>query len=477
MSKESPYQCRILRVDLSTGKINKELFDSQELRKYIGGNGVGIKILYDEVPPEVGPYDPGNRLIFAAGPCNGTKVPGSGIVTVVTKGTLTNMLCSTQANGFFGARMRFAGFEVIIIQGASSEWKYLWIHDGEAELRSADHLLGLDTWETEDRLKNELGQTRSSVACIGSSGENLVRFSGIFCDHGHVASTNGCGTVMGSKKLKAIAVFGQKSSVEVWDIDRLSAARSDFLKDAEQSWIGSTVKDFGTLGTFPAMDSMGTVPVKNMTTNVSPELPAFYGQNIRAKFKRKPRPCWACPWAHCSEITVTEGPLAGYEGEEPEYEDMAAWGVNVGIHDPGMAIKLSNLNDRMGMDVKECGFVVSMAIECYEKGVIGLKETGGLELKWGNAEAIGQLIEEIAYRRGFGDILAEGVMRASERIGGDARNFAVYIGRGFAPHVVDLRGMWSVMFAPIHYPIPGPLRQALSRIRNSVLQIQSDFMM
>lgn len=447
-SRESPYAGRILRVDLSIGRISKEQFDPNWLRKLVGGNGVGVKILYDEVPPGVDPYNPENRLILTDGPVSGTSVPGSGTIAMVTKGPLTNLLSSTQANGYFGARLRLNGYDIIVIQGTSPEWKYLWIHDGEVEIRSANHLLGLDAFDTEKRLKEDLGQKRASVACIGPSGENGVKFAAINCDHGHFLASNGPGAVMGSKKLKAIVVYAQKTSVEVWDPDRLkSLARGDFLQDAEKSEEGATIKNLGTHGYFKDFGRIGGVPVKNLTTSVWPGISEFYGENIRANFKRKPRPCHRCPWAHCSDIKVIDGPLAGFEGEEPEFEGLAACTSLVGVTDPATGIKLSNMIDRMGMDVKETGYTMAMAIECYEKGIIGPKETGGIELKWGNANAIAQLIEAIAYRRGFGDVLADGVMRAAERIGGEAPNFAVYIKRGIAPHVIDGRCYWPILLS------------------------------
>lgn len=447
MTEKGSYTGRILRIDLSTGKVSREQFDPRELRKFVGGNGVGIKILYDEVPPAVGPYDPANRLVLAAGPLNGTQVPGSGTFSVVTKGPMTGMLASAQANGFFGARMRFAGFDIIIIQGASSEWKYLWIHDGQAELRPAGHLLGLGSWETEERLKEELDQKGASVACIGPSGENLVRFAAVCTDHGHVASTNGPGAVMGSKKLKAIVVFGSRTSVPVADPNRLKdLARGELLKNAEASFMGQMIKNMGTHGFFQMMEQEGSVAIKNYTTNVWPTMSKYYGQNIRKKHKRKPRPCWACPWGHCSEITVAEGKLAGYEGEEPEYEQLTAWTMNIGNDDIGWGIKLGNLNDGMGMDVKECTFAISMCIELYEKGIITQRDTGGLELNWGNVEAVAQLIEDIAHRRGFGARLAEGVKRAAEGMGEEALKCGVYLGRGLAPHVVDPRSRWPMYF-------------------------------
>lgn len=439
------YSGQILRVDLSTGKISKEQFDPQLLRKYVGGTGVGTKILYDEVPPGIGPYEPENRLIFASGPLGGTRAPGSGTYAVVTKGPLTNLMTATHANGFWGARLRFAGFDAIVIQGTSSEWVYLWVHDGEAELRPADHLIGLDTWDTDDRVKAEVGESRASVACIGPSGENLVKIAGIFSDKGHSASTNGSGAVMGSKKLKAIAVFGPRG-VDVADPEQVDTlARGDWLESAGQSALGGVVKSLGTLGYFSAAAEMGWLPVKNLTTTLFTEHPKFNGDYIRSHFEHKPRPCWGCSWGHCHTIKVTEGPYTGFEGEEPEYEGMAAWSSLVGITDPGTAIKINNVNDRLGMDLKEAGFDVALAIECFEKELIGPQDTDGLELRWGNAEAIIKLLDNIAHRRGFGDVLAEGTKRAAERIGGDAPSFAVYTKQGIAPHTHDPRGMWGIM--------------------------------
>lgn len=438
------YIGRILRVDLSTGEISEEHFDPGLLRKYVGGAGLGIKILYDEVPPGVGPFDPDNRLIFASGPLGGTRVPGSGNYSVLTKGPLTNLISSAQANGFWGPRLRFAGFDAVVIQGASPEWVYLWVHDGEAELRPAQHLLGADTWDTEDRVKQEVGQDRASVACIGPSGENLVRFAAVCSDKGHIASTNGPGAVMGSKKLKAIAVFGP-TGVKVHDPDRIKSMRDPWVESAEQSQLGQMMKAVGTLGSFSGIAMGGLLPVKNLTTNLFPEHPRFNADYIRSHFEYRKRPCWGCSWSHCGTIKVTEGPYAGLEAEEPEYESMAAWSSLVGITDPGMSIKINDVADRLGMDAKEGGFLVSLLMECYEKGVIGPKDTDGLELRWGNGEAVIQLLDNVAHRRGFGDVLAEGTKRAAESIGGDASSFAVYTKQGISPHVHDPRGGWNFL--------------------------------
>lgn len=431
-----------LRVDLTTGKITKEQLDPQMVRKYIGGNGIGTKIIYDEVPPSVGPFDPENRLVINTGPLNGTRLPGTGTYHITTKGPLTNKLCAAQSNGFFGARLRFAGYDGIIFQGASPEWVYLWINDGEAELRPADHLLGLDTWETQDRLQEELGGRQVGVACIGPAGENLVRYAAIYNDHGHLAATNGPGAVMGSKRLKAIAALGP-TGVKVHDPERIESLRAPWLEYTDQTLLGY-VKHVGTIGGFSGQTLIGVVPVKNYTTTLFPEHAQIDGSYIREHFDSRKRPCWACPWAHCHEIKITEGKHKGFVGEEPEYESQAAFSAMVGVTDAGEMLYLANMCDRLGFDAKELGFTLGMAMECYNEGLIGPEQTDGLDLKWGNAEAIDELIHNIAHRRGFGNVLAEGTKRASDLIGGDAPNRAVYMKDSISPHTHDDRGHWGL---------------------------------
>jgi len=443
------YAGKILRVNLSTGEMSEDFVDPKILREFVGGHGVAIRMLYDAISPSVQPLDPENVLIFASGPLAGTRVPGAGTFSVVTKGPLTGFLTAAQANGFFGARMRFAGYEFIIFEGAAPEWQYLYIHDGVAELRSAEHLLGMDTWKTEQVLKEEVGQKKASVACIGPGGENLVPFAVVCSDEGHVAATNGPGAVMGSKKIKAVVVYGDKGRIEGADPERLKElARGEFLQAAEAGFMGPLIKNMGTEGYFETMFQMGGVTVKNYSSNDWPTKERYYGQNIRARYPRRPRPCWSCSWAHCSMMTITDGELENYEGEELEYEQLTGWTLNIGNDDFSWATKLGNLNDGMGLCAKECTYAISMAIELYEKGVLTKEDTGGLELTWGNPKPVETLIQDIAHRRNFGAILSLGVKKAAEKIGGEALNVAVYMGHGLAPQVVDGRayhGLWYNM--------------------------------
>ncbi len=217
------YAGKILRVDLTDERLTEEVLSEGELKKWVGGTGFGAKYLYDEVTPGVQWNSPENRLIVATGPLGGTRMGGSGTISIVTKGPLTNGAVATQANGFMGAYMKFAGYDGIIFQGAANHWVYLYMHDGKAELRDARHLLGKNTWETEDAIKAELGYSEKgmSVFCVGPAGENLVKFAGVFGDKDHVAGHNGSGAVMGSKRLKAFCAARGRGSVVVTNREKL----------------------------------------------------------------------------------------------------------------------------------------------------------------------------------------------------------------------------------------------------------------
>ena len=442
---------KVLRVDLTKELITEEkLPDEATLRQYVGGTGLGVKIMYDEVPAGVEWSDPANRLIWTSGVLAGTKAPGSGTYTVATKGPLTNLFVASHANGFFGARLKFAGYDAIIVQGAAKRWVTLYVHDGVAELRDAAHLLGKDTWETEEVLKKEIGESQSSVSCIGPAGENLVKYAAICSDKGHIASTNGCGAVMGSKKLKAITVHG-KTPVPINDKTKFNALIKNWWDQANQTSLwGMIIPALGTNGSFSASYSMGIVPVKNYTAHDFPENEKFNGDNLRAYYdEAKNSSCFACRWGHCRYFQLKSGPHKGETVEEAEYEGAAGFSSQIGNTDVDAMEWLNNLNDRLGMDAKEQAFVMGLAIECYEKGVINKKDTDGVELTWGNVQAVETMLNKIARREGFNDILAEGVMRAAKKIGGDAPKFAVYTHKGNAPHVHDDRGMWSILFSMV----------------------------
>jgi aldehyde:ferredoxin oxidoreductase len=433
------YAGRILRIDLGREQISEEPIDNETLRKYVGGTGLGTKYLYEEVPPDVEWSDADNRIMFFTGPLGGTKVSGSGTFSVVSKGPMTNMAGACQANGYFGAFLKFAGFDGIIIQGRAKRWLYLYIHDGTAELRDARHLLGKDTFETEDTIK-EGASRQCSVYSIGPAGEKLVRFACIVGDHGHVVAHNGLGAVMGAKKLKAIAVERGRKAFAVAEPARLS--------ELAKALVDSAIKadpNLGPLGTswiVPMLTRAGQLPVKNYTTSIFPDSEKFSGEYLRSHFKVKPSTCWACRMTHCREIEVTEGPYTGFAGEEPEYEGMAAMGPVIGQTDPGAAVMLGNQVDRLGMDINESGWVIGWLMECYQKGLLKKDDLDGIEMNWGDAEATREMLKRIAHRQGSGNLWAEGVKRAAEKIGGEVVNCAIYTQKGATPRGHDHRARW-----------------------------------
>jgi aldehyde:ferredoxin oxidoreductase len=442
---EGGYMKKLLRVDLSTGVIKEEELGEERIEKYIGGTGIGAKYLYDEVPPGVKWQDPANRLIFFSGPLGATRISGTGTFSVLTKGPMTNLAGSSQANGVFGAFLKLAGLDGFIVLGAASHLVYLFIHDGQGELRDARHLQGKGTFETEEILLKELGLgRRGSVQCIGPAGENLVRFAMISGDGGHVVAHNGMGAVMGSKRLKAIVVARGQAEIPVKDKAAVERLTRDLHEDAKTKG-SKRIYEFGTGGGFSAAALGGWLPVKNYTTNIFPEHGKFDGQYLRTHFDMKHNPCWACQLRHCKICRVTEGPYTGFVGEEPEYEGLAAWGSVIGNTDPGAAVMLNHFNDQMGMDLNESGWTIGWVMECYEKGALKKQDLDGLDLTWGNVEATQELLKRIAHRQGVGDLLAEGVKRASERVGGEAADWAIYAQTGAAPRGHDHRGRWCEM--------------------------------
>ena len=440
------YAGKFLRVDLSKEKIFQVVFDEDTLRKYLGGTGIGVKILYDEVSPTIHWSDPSNRVILTSGPLGGTIIPGTGTFSLVTKGALTGGCTSCQANGLFGAYLKFSGYDGIIIQGAAKRWMYVNIKEDEAELREASHLLGRDTYETPDMIKKELGKEdgEMTVVSIGPAGEHLSLFAGVFADKGHSASHNGPGAVLGSKKLKAIAVSRGRKRVEVKYPERVKAVADTIRENA--------LKFRGTVGGVyrSYVSGRGTLPIKNYTTNIwdisDDDMKKYSEPTIRERYNPKPNPCWACPATHSTMMTIPEGPYVGMEIEEPEYEQLAAMGPVIDVKNVDETSMLSSLVDRMGFDVNEMGWVIAWTMECYERGLLTKEDLNGLELDWGNVEGTRQLIHMIAHRQGFGNILADGVMRASQKIGGEAAEAAIYTLKGNSPRGHDHRTRWGEMF-------------------------------
>jgi aldehyde:ferredoxin oxidoreductase len=442
------YAGQMLRCDLTTGKLTMEPVSEETAKTWLGGVGFGAKYLYEEVKPGVAWDDPENRIIMATGPLGGSGAVGAGTFNVTTKGAITELAGASQANGFMGAYLKLAGLDGIILQGASENWVYLVVQDGKPRLEDAAFLVGMDTVEMEDAIREKLGagEKEVSVYGIGPAGENKVRFSAIVGDRGHVVAHNGMGAVMGSKKIKAVVVYKGSQKVAVSD--------PAVLKQVNQSMFefGKTfagVYEWGTGGNFSNMHAIGALPVRNYTTNLYPEHEEMGGKYLRTHYELKSMPCYMCPMAHVKECRVTEGPYEGFVGEEPEYEQMAAWGPQIGNTELGSVVMLGSEVDKLGMDCNEASWIIGWAMECYEKGVFTKEDTDGLELTWGNVEVVKTLLNRIARREGkFGSLLAEGTMRASQAVGGEAADWAIYGGKGAAPRGHDHRGVtrWFELF-------------------------------
>jgi aldehyde:ferredoxin oxidoreductase len=441
------YAGKLLRVNLSTGKIAAQPWSPDDMREYLGGVGLGAKILYEEVGPRVHWDHPDNRLILATGPLAGLPVWGTGGLTVVTRGAMTDGATSTQANGFFGASLKYSGYDAIIIQGQAKTLSYLYINDDTVEIRDAAHLRGKDTWDTQQALEAEHGLSghRMSVYGIGPAGENLVRFAAIHGDYGHVASKNGCGAVMGKKKLKAVCIVRGTRALRAHDMRGVYQAADEIAHDLKTDPSTSTLYNYGTLPGVLNLSKLGVLPIRNYTTNVTGvDMSEWEPIKLREHFDHRGHQCSACGMRHCHIQVIASGPHAGERVDEPEYEGWSGAGWTIGLTDKDSITWLNTRIDRACVDVNEFGWVCGWVMECMEKGYLTEQQVG-FTLRFGDAEGAYRLLQMISHRQGFGDLLAEGVKRASEKVGGEAARCAVYTMKGASPRGHDHRGRWDEM--------------------------------
>src|SRR5215475_4883636 len=447
------YAGRLLRVDMTRGKCWAEPWTAEQMRELVGGLGLGAMILYKETATKGGKGNvswdhPDNRLVLATGPLAGLPVWGTGGLTVCSIGAGTNGPTSTNANGFFGTNLKYSGYDAVIVQGQSKTWKYLYINDDVVELRDAKSLVGLDTWETQGALNRELGLTghQLSVYSIGPAGENLVRFAAIQGDYGHVASKNGMGAVMGKKKLKALAIVRGTRTLRAADFRGVVQAADDIAHDLKTDPSARTLYEYGTLPGVVNLSRMGALPIKNYTTNVTTaDMSQWEAPKLREGFDHRGHQCNACGMHHCHMSVIRSGPDQGKIVDEPEYEGWsgAGWTIGVTADIDGVAWLNTQL-DRACLDVNEFGWVCGWVMEGLEKGWL-TKQQVGFDLKWGDIQGANRLIQMISKREGFGDLLAEGMKRAAEKLGGAAKDAAVYTGKGAAPRGHDHRARWEEM--------------------------------
>ena len=420
---------RILRVDLTRGEISEQP-TSDYIPLFIGGRGIGQWILLQEVEPGTDPYAPENVLTFNAGALVGTLAPCSGRLSVDTKNPLTGGVCSSNAGGHFAPELKYAGFDSVVITGQSSRPIYLWIHDGQAELRDASDLWGLDTWETEKVLRRELGDPEVRVALIGPAGENLVRGACLIADRARAAGRGGSGAVMGAKRLKAIAVRGHGELVPADQGAFLAHTRACYHK-LMSSDIIKVYRAGGSMRFAGAGGPDGNFPqaVRNYQDSYWPleKSRRIYEPALKEGYERRKLGCFNCPISCSHFYAVEEGPYAGSAGEGFEINSARAFGSNMDIDYPPAIIEAHNYCSRMGLDVDMAGACLAFAFEAYERGDLSREECNGLELTWGNHQAAVELLRAIVERRGIGDLLAEGVKRASERLGRGSQEYALQV--------------------------------------------------
>jgi len=420
---------RILLVDLTTKTTRTERPDDEIYLAYLGGYGLGAYYLYRMQPRTSDPLGPDNTLGFFTGLLTGTEGITTNRYIAVAKSPKTGGWGDANAGGHFGPVMKAAGLDGILVTGASPTPVYLLYRDGQAKLLPADDLWGLDTAETDDRLRRLYGPN-ARAAVIGPAGEAMSLLSGIVSEKHRVAARSGLGAVMGSKKLKAVVLVGDaKTPVPVADPDgyrRSMKGHMEFLKSRPR-W--DVLHHYGTSGSMAGLTRKGDTPVRNWSGTAEVDFPTVekISDDAVLAIQRKKYACWRCPIA-CGGLTeVTDGPFAS-AGYKPEYETLGAFG-SMCLNDDLASIHLANqICNRAGLDTIGTGCTVAFAIECFESGLIGPEETGGMELRWGGAEAIVELTRLIARREGFGAVLADGAKKAAERIGSQAEPYAIHVG-------------------------------------------------
>ncbi|NVM03049.1 MAG: aldehyde ferredoxin oxidoreductase family protein [Candidatus Helarchaeota archaeon] len=431
----SSYMKKILRINLSNNKIKDEIPDDKLLRAYIGGCGLASKLIIDEIQGNTNPLGKENKLLFMTGPLVGTTAPSNGRYVVCSKSPLTNIWGEAHSGGRFGPELKFAGIDGLIFEGKANNPVYLKIEDESIEIKDAYHIWGQDTYKTEKALKSELGDKKFKVACIGQAGENMLKISSVMNDMGRAAGRCGLGAVMGSKKLKAIAVKGSKKP-EIAD-EKFNELALEFRKNISER--GGILRKYGTPLAIRNLSKYGDIPIKNWQLGDWEGLEKI-NEIANLSILRKPIACYGCPVGCGRDIEIKEG-VYKVEGAGPEYETLAAFGSSCLNANLESIVKCNDICNRYGLDTISAGSTVAFAIECFEKGLIS-KEELGFELTWGNHEAIVKLTELMANNEGFGKILNDGTKIASKKIKG-SENFAVHV-KGMEIPMHDPRAFYSM---------------------------------
>ncbi|MGI6034987.1 MAG: aldehyde ferredoxin oxidoreductase family protein [Limnochordia bacterium] len=404
----------ILRVNLSTGTITREKLDGKIARDYIGARGLASKILYDELPSGTDPLDPANLLIFAAGPLTGTAATSASRYNVVTKSPLTGAIAASNSGGYLPAEIRYAGYDMIIIEGKSEEPVYLWVHNDQVKIRSARAMWGKGTGETEALIREETDD-EAKIISIGLAGEKLVRFAGVVNDRERAAGRSGVGAVMGSKNLKAIAVRGT-GGIRIKDVAAFRDAVLDNLAKIKSGAVtGEGLPTYGTAVLVNVINSHGILPTNNFQRGEFHGAEAISGETLARELLIRNRACLACPIG-CGRVTEINWEGDEERGEGPEYETIWALGAACGISDLELITKINYLCNEYGLDPITLGSTLACAMELFADGALTVEETG-MPLNFGDGQCLLEMTRKTALREGFGDVLAEGSARLAEKYG------------------------------------------------------------
>lgn len=431
------YMGKILRVNLTDKTFSEETVPEKLAREFIGGAGFGLKYLFDEVPAKADPLGPENKLIFAVGPLSGTSAACASRMAVTAKSPLTGAVGMSLTGGYFPVELKFAGYDVLIIEGQSEQPVYLWINDGKVGFRSAEKVWGTSTIDCQQLIKDELNDQNIRITCIGPAGENKSRLACIINER-RAAGRKGLGAVMGSKNLKAIAIRGSQS-VPVSSETLFSQARISMQNAMKESPVlYSTFAHTGTPLVVEVTSELGIFPAKNWTeTGVANHAPKLGVEANTAKKVGKEH-CYKCPVA-CSQLKlVREGTYAGAMSV-PEFEAMYSLGGQTGVDNLDSIIAADRLCDELGLDNMSTGVTIGFAMELFEKGILTKDDTGGEDLNFGNHQAMIKLISQMAFRQGTGALLADGVKAAAAKIGQGAEKYALHV-KGLELPGYDVRG-------------------------------------
>jgi aldehyde:ferredoxin oxidoreductase len=436
------YNGRIARVNLQARSVKIENPDESIYKNYLGGRGLGAYYLFRELAPNIDPLGPENEIIIATSVITGIPIAGMSRCSIVSKSPLTGGFGETEAGGFFGAELKAAGFDVLIVEGRSETPVYLFVHGGEIELEDASAIWGMTTMEAQSEIRRQLNDRLARIALIGPSGENLVRYACVLNELKFAHGRGGLGAVMGSKKLKAVAVRGDKKP-ELKDAEAIQSI-AKWMATHWREFPGAVTRStYGTADALMPLDALGILPTKNFQGGSFAQAEDVSGETMAATILSRTDGCYACQLRCKREVKAGEPYETNPEYGGPEYETIAAFGPLCGTGDLGAVSKANELCNAYGLDTISTGGTIAFAMECYENGILTKEETNGIELRFGNADATLRLIDMIAHRRGIGDLLAEGVKVASEKIGKGSERFALHV-KGKEVPMHDPRGKAGV---------------------------------